>query len=117
MTQNGDFFKPESVDEQVDQLSLNVPNQQWIGQEHVGKPAQIKARQVRERQAAYQVEQQQDAPVRPVRETQAEHQQDAPTHLVRELQAYYQVEHQQNLDSLEHARQRIATHESASHSD
>lgn len=99
MTQDHDFFKPDSVDEQVDQFSLGFPDKLRTSPEQMGTPAQTETRHIKEIQAYYQIERQQDASM----------------HLVKELQAYYQTERQQNLGFLEHARQRIAAHQPASH--
>lgn len=97
MTQNRDFFKPESVDKQVDLLSLSLPSELLTSQEQAEEPAQTETRRVKEFSTPDQIEHQQDASVR----------------LVNELQAYYQVEHQQNLGFLEHARRRIAAYQPA----
>ena len=93
MTQNRDFFKPESVDEQIDRFSLSFLDAPGMNQE------QMETRRVKEF----------------LPHDQIEHQQDASTRLVRELQIYYQGEHQQNLGFLERARQRIAAHQPANH--
>jgi len=99
MTQDHDFFTPDSVDEQVDQFLPGFPGRLQTGPEQMGTPAQTETRHLKEIQAHSQVERQQDASM----------------HLVKELQTHYQIELQQNLDFLEHARQRIAAHQPASH--
>jgi WD40 repeat protein len=93
MTQNRDFFKAESVDEQVDQFSLSFLDEPGTNQ------AQTETRRVKEFSTQDQIE----------------HRQNASMRLVKELQAYYQVEHQQNLGILEHAWGRIAAHLPANH--
>lgn len=86
MTQNRDFFTPESVDEQVEQLSS------LQSAEPGGAPAQAEMRRVIHLPANKDV-------------------QDTPGHLVKALQAFYQADYEQNKASLARARRRIAAHQ------
>lgn len=81
-TDNHEFFTPERVDEQIDQLSLNEPGT---------RQGQAEKRLVRESQASYQVAQ-------------------SEQRLVQELQTYYQVEQPEDLASLERAWKRVSAH-------
>ena len=91
MTQKHDSFKPDRVDEQVDQLSLNLSGERATGQQ-----------QTRE-----------STP----KDERIEFQQEARTRFVRELQAYYQIEFQQHQQFLEHAWQQITAHQIAEQAD
>ncbi|GLV60260.1 hypothetical protein KDH_70800 [Dictyobacter sp. S3.2.2.5] len=93
MTQNRDFFTPESVDEQVEQLSSRQPGEP-TRLEPGATPAQAETRHVR------------DFPVN-------EDGQGASARLVKELQAFYQADYEQNRAFLARARQRIAAHQFA----
>ena len=94
MNRKRHFFKPDQVDDQVDQFSLPAP------------------RALIQKQA--QESEQQDGQDAHVSE-QDDSRQDVSTQLVQELQAYYQSERQQNQDFLEHAWWRIVAHQSAKH--
>lgn len=93
MTQNRDFFTPESVDEQVEQFSSRQPGEP-ARLEPGGAPAQAETRRVR------------DFPVN-------ENRQDASARLVKELHAFYQADYEQNRAFLARARRRIAAHQFA----
>jgi uncharacterized protein with WD repeat len=95
MTQNRDFFTPESVDEQVEQLSSRQPGEP-ASLEPGGAPAQAEMRRVR------------DFPAN-------EERQDASARLVKELQAFYQADYERNRAFLVRARRRIAAHHVANH--
>src|SRR6185503_11360235 len=94
MNRKRHFFKPDQVDDQVDQFSLPAP------------------RALIQKQA--QESEQQDGQDAHVSE-QDDSRQDVSTQLVQELQAYYQSERQQNQDFLEHAWWRIVAHQPAKH--
>ena len=81
-TDNHEFFTPELVDEQIDQLSLNEPGT---------RQRQGEKRLLRESQASYQVEQPEQR-------------------LVLELQTYYRAEQPEDLASLERAWKRVSAH-------
>ncbi|GHO74282.1 hypothetical protein KSD_20530 [Ktedonobacter sp. SOSP1-85] len=93
MTQNRDFFTPESVDEQVEQFSSRQPGEP-ARLEPGGAPAQAETRRVR------------DFPAN-------EDGQEASARLVKELQAFYQADYEQNRAFLARARRRIAAHQFA----
>ena len=84
MNQNRDFFKTESVDEQVEQFSSHQS----------GEPAHLEPRRVR------------DFPAN-------ENEQGASARLVKELQIFHQADYEQNRAFLERARRRIAAHQFA----
>jgi WD40 repeat protein len=84
MNQKRDFFKNESVDEQVEQFSSRQS----------GEPAHLEPRRVR------------DFPAN-------EDGQGASARLVKGLQTFYQADYEQNRAFLAHARQRIAAHQFA----
>lgn len=88
------FFKPDQVDDQVDQFSLPAPRA--LFQRQVQEPEQQGEQDVHASE-------------------QAESRRDVSTQLVQELQAYYQSERQQNQDFLEHAWWRIVAHQPAKH--
>lgn len=89
-TDNHEFFTPERVDEQIDQLSLNEPGSARSDQRQGEK------RLLRESRIPYQTEQPEQ-------------------HLVKELHAYYQVEQPEDLASLERAWKRVSAHLPAQH--
>lgn len=96
MNRNRHFFKPDQVDEQVDQFSLKLPIPRAIVQKHAQEPEQQDMQDVQTSE-------------------QAESRQNMSTRLVQELQAYYQSERQQNQDFLEHAWWRIVALQPAKH--
>lgn len=99
MTQKRLFFRPEQVDEQVDQLSLNLPGQRVqraASQKQKPEPGQKDGKRVHLGE-------------------QTEPQPEVPTRLVQDLQAYYQIEFQHNREALAHAWWQIAAHQPANH--
>lgn len=95
MTQNRDFFTPESVDEQVERLSSH-PSDKPAYQAADAAPSQAETRLTRDF-------------------SQNEDGQSAPEHLVKDLQVFYQADYKQNIAALARARQRIAAHQSTSY--
>ncbi|GCE06910.1 WD40 repeat domain-containing protein [Dictyobacter aurantiacus] len=93
MTQNRDFFTPESVDEQIEQFSSHQPGEPAL-LEPGATPAQAETRRVR------------DFPAN-------EDEQGASARLVKDLQAFYQADYEQNQAFLARARRRIAAHQVA----
>ena len=96
MSNERDFFTPEHIDQQVEQLFPDSAIVPPLHRRQDGKTAHSKQRLVKESQERYQTKRRDGEAERPER------------HLVRDLQGYYQTEQQQDLASLDRAWQQVA---------